>query len=205
MLPIILLWLDTQARAPQRGPTCEVQPTAIVGRSSSGIPQVSNLALIWMVARIPARPFPAIGQVRYGLDVDVSVYDLGANRARKAVTATVNRSGSGLQRGMEEAHFTIDIPIDSAERDTAIREYISDVMRQAASSPNEAERAAALHLQDAAKNPQYFVSLFRQHRAGLFEIECRVLDEGRVLGVGRATLEVLFKGRFFDQEAFRKK
>lgn len=203
MLPIILLWLETQARAPQRGATCEVQPRAIVGRSSSGIPQVSNLALLDMVARVPNRPPPAMGRAQFGLDVNVTVYDLGG--ARKVVPATVNRSGGGLQRGMEEAYFTVDIPIDAAERDAAIGEYLSDLRRQVTAFPNEAERAAALRLLDAAKNPVYFAALFRQHRTGLFEIECRVIDEGRVLGVARTTLEVLFKGRFFDQEAFRKK
>ena len=106
---------------------------------------------------------------------------------------------------MEETHFTIDIPIEAAERDAAIGEYLSDLKQHVVALPNEVERAAALRLLDAARNPVLFVSLFRQHRAGLFEIECRVLDEGRVQGVGRATLEVLFKGRFFDQEAFRRK
>jgi len=148
---------------------------------------------------------PGIGQARHGLDVDVSVHELGANGARKTATATVNRSGGGLQQGMEESHFTINIPIEAAERDAAIGEYVSDLRQQAATLPNEVERAAALRLLDAARNPALSVPFFRQHRAGLFGIECRVLDEGRVLGVARTTLEVVFKGRVFDQEAFRKK
>jgi hypothetical protein len=106
---------------------------------------------------------------------------------------------------MEESHFTIDIPIDAAERDAAIGEYVSDLRQQAVALQNEAERAAALRLLDAARNPALLVPFFRQHRAGLFGIECRVLDEGRVLGVARTALEVVFKGRFFDQEAFRRK
>jgi hypothetical protein len=106
---------------------------------------------------------------------------------------------------MEETHFTIDILMEAAERDAAIGEYVSDLRQQAATLPNEVERAAVLRLLDAARNPALLVPFFRQRRAGLFGIECRVLDEGRVLGVARTTLEVVFKGRVFDQEAFRKK
>ena len=95
--------------------------------------------------------------------------------------------------------------MEAAERDAAIGEYVSDLRQQAATLPNEVERAAALRLVDAARNPALLVPFFRQNRAGLFEIECRLLDDGRVLGVGRTTLEVLFNGRFFDQEAFRRK
>jgi hypothetical protein len=40
--------------------------------------------------------------------------------------------------------------------------------------------------------------LINQHRVGHFQLECRLLDGDRVMGVGIVELEVLFKGRFSD-------
>jgi hypothetical protein len=37
-----------------------------------------------------------------------------------------------------------------------------------------------------------------QNRLGHFYLECRILDDDRVMGVGVVELEVLFKGRFSD-------
>jgi hypothetical protein len=37
-----------------------------------------------------------------------------------------------------------------------------------------------------------------QHRVGHFQVECRILDGDRVMGVGVVEFEVLFKGRFSD-------
>jgi hypothetical protein len=53
--------------------------------------------------------------------------------------------------------------------------------------------------------PGVFERIFAQQRIGHFQVECRLLDEGRLIGTGRGDLEVLFKGRFFDQDPFRKK
>ena len=40
--------------------------------------------------------------------------------------------------------------------------------------------------------------LVSQHRVGHFQVECRVLDGDRVIGIGVIEVEVLFKGRFSD-------
>ena len=40
--------------------------------------------------------------------------------------------------------------------------------------------------------------LVYQHRVGHFQVECRILDGHRVMGIGVVELEVLFKGRFSD-------
>lgn len=37
-----------------------------------------------------------------------------------------------------------------------------------------------------------------QHRVGHFQLNCRVLDDSRVVGSDIVELEVLFKGRFSD-------
>lgn len=40
--------------------------------------------------------------------------------------------------------------------------------------------------------------LVYQHRVGQFQVECRISDGDRVIGVGVVELEVLFKGRFSE-------
>ena len=37
-----------------------------------------------------------------------------------------------------------------------------------------------------------------QHRVGHFQVDCRISDGDRVIGVGVVDLEVLFKGRFSE-------
>ena len=45
---------------------------------------------------------------------------------------------------------------------------------------------------------EHLRDLVYQHRVGHFQVECRILDGNRVMGVGVVELEVLFKGRFSD-------
>ncbi len=115
----------------------------------------------------------------------------------------VDVSGSGGDSESEYVSFYVDIPVDPSDRDSAIRKYLSDLASSAASSPDEKERKQGRLLQKMG--PQALTPIFRQHRVGRFQVDCRVLDEGRVIGMGRADLDVLFKGRFFDQDVFRKK
>ena len=137
-----------------------------------------------------------------GLKADVRVYQLSPTGARTVVPASVNVSGGGGNQTTESVWFDLSIPVESAERDAAIRDYITDLTARAGGSPDGRDRALAPAV--AAMKPDVFVGLFRQHRIGLFRVECRVLDGDRLLGIGAVALEVLFKGRFFDQEAFRK-
>jgi hypothetical protein len=48
------------------------------------------------------------------------------------------------------------------------------------------------------KARENFGPLVNQHRIGHFQVECRLLDGARVLGVDVVELEVLFKGHFSD-------
>jgi hypothetical protein len=52
--------------------------------------------------------------------------------------------------------------------------------------------------------PQALAAIVSQHRLGRFQVDCRVLDGDRVIGVGRVDLEVLFKGRFSDAALGKK-
>jgi len=183
--------------------SCEVGHSSLLNRSSSGVAQVSNLGLIDIQCRVPRRLYKA-GTVQHGLKVDATVYQVSPSRVRGIVPSRVNVSGGGLGDSESEyVRFYVDIPVDPSERDAAIRKYLSDLASSAASSPNEEEREQARLVEKMG--PQALTPIFRQHRVGRFQVGCRLLDEGRVVGVGRADLEVLFEGRFFDQQAFGKK
>jgi hypothetical protein len=190
--------LQSQTPARGGGAACQVQPNSVVSRTPSGTPQVSNLALIEMEARVPRRP--VLNNPDYGVRAEVTVYELAPDGTREVVRSSTQSSGGGGDLRTEYDYFTLTIPIDDGERDQAIREYLQELSRMAEASPNEIERAAAQRLLPLAQaNPQMLVPIFRQHHVGRFEAECRVMDQGRLLGIGRTEFEVLFKGRFFDQ------
>src|SRR5690349_2265268 len=64
------------------------------GRSSGGVPQLSNLELIAIECRIPARSLPKSG-VQYALNVDAKVYQLSNTGVRTLVASSVNGAGGG--------------------------------------------------------------------------------------------------------------
>ena len=177
---------------------CEVQRSSILNRTASGLPQVSNLALIDIEARVPRRP--VMHNPDYGVSVEVTVYEVNPGGTRTVVRSTVQDHGGGGDPRTEWASFYIGIPLDDSERDIAIRDFLQDFSRVVAASPSATERAAGQRLLPLAQaNPEVLAGMFRQHRVGRFQLECRVLDQGRLLGVARTDLEVIFKGRFFEQ------
>lgn len=189
------------ARAPAS--SCGVAPPAIVSRSPSGLAQVSNLALLHVRALVsPPRPVPA-GGVLQSLGVEATVYQIAADGTRTLVPSSVNSTGAGADTESEYVSFTLEIPIAPSERDAAVRDYVAELVRAAASSTSERERAMASTLQ--ATGGSAFAQMFRQHRTGRFAVDCRVLDGGRPVATASGEFEVLFKGRFFDQAAFRVK
>lgn len=190
LMLIAALAAGTGQLAPAGGASCTVEPTdaGAVSRSSRGVAQVSNLDLIQLKASVPSRPLPASG-VLEGLQAEVTVYQISSKGEKNIVPSAVKSSGGGGDERAEWASFWLDIPLDAAERTAAIRRYLADI----GVGPGLQEGAA-----------QSFAGIFRQHRVGRFQIECRVLDQGHLLGSGRVEMEVLDKGRFFDQEAFRK-
>ncbi len=177
--------------------SCSVLTPGILGRSSSGVVQVSNLLLMPLECRrFPPRPMPS-SQVQHPLTVDAAVYQMSATGPRILVPSRVVVSGSQADTESEAVLFYLEIPIDEAERDAASRAFIAEVARRAAASPNETERAQAARV--VAMDPRGMAQMMRQHRVGLFRVEFRVLDEGRLDSVAGADLEVVFKGSFFDQ------
>jgi hypothetical protein len=118
------------------------------------------------------------------------------------VPSKVNTTGGGGDTQSEYVSFVLDVPIDAAERDAAIKDYVSEITRAAGASLNERERAMMATLQAGGSSP--FAALFRQHRVGRYRVDCRLLDEGRQVAASSAEFEVLFKGRYFDQPGFRQ-
>lgn len=188
---------------PYRGEAaCGVEPSSIVSRSPAGLAQVSNLALLYMRVSTPPRRVPAPGALQ-GLRAEATVNQIAPDGSRTIVPSSVNATGGGGDTRAEYVEFVLDIPIDASERDAAIKDYVSEIARAAAASTNERERAMAATLQ--ATGASTFAPLFRQHRVGRFEVECRVIDGGRPVASGTGEFELLFKGRFFDQPGFRAK
>jgi len=199
------LALTVQQNPPGRATTsCEVMDAHPL-RSASGAVQVSNLTGVQLQARIPSRPMPP-SHTLLGLKAEITVRQIGADGAKTVVPAKANVSGGGGDATTETVYFQVDIPVDAAERDAAIREYLTATAAAAAASTNEFERAQAVTLQklaEAGSAGPVFEQMYSQQRVGSFEIECRALDGDRAIVTGRVNVDVLFKGRFFDQDGFR--
>ena len=192
------LLLPTLALAEHGPASCEIAHRSVVSITASGIAQVGNLGLIQIRCSVGARPFPLKpGSFRNGLKADATVYNMSADGTRKSVPSDVNATGGGLDGDTEWVDFYIHIPLDDAERDAEIRRYIANLEGWKTDQSQELIR----HLR---KNPQALAPMITQNRAGLFEVDCRVLDGEAVIGVGTVDLEVLFTGRFSDAVAKKK-
>jgi hypothetical protein len=75
------------------------------------------------------------------------------------------------------------------------------VARSAEHSGDANERNRAQLFQKLS--PNTFAPMFRQHRVGHFQAECKVMDGVKVLARGRMEFEIIFKGNFFDQPQFK--
>lgn len=186
----------SQAPPPPRA-SCAVQAPSVLGRSASGVVQVSNLPLMQLESRRSLRrPTPQSGPQGL-LKVEAVVYQVTEQGARARVPSQVTASGGGADLQEESVSFYLDIPIDDAERDSASRAFLADLTRRAASSPNETERVQAARLQ--GMDARMLGQMVRQHRVGRFRVEFSMLDESLLVGVAAMDIEVVFKGTFFDQ------
>jgi hypothetical protein len=192
-----LLLLSSVAFGGDTPALCELASKSVVSRSSAGIAQVSNLGSIQVICRVPARPFPTEpgGAGRYGLRVATTAYKISPNGSKKLVPSEGHQTGGGgggfgPDPEPEEVYFYVHIPLESAERDAEVRRYLTKIEKSMAPEQitEEAHHRALERLAE----------LVYQDRVGHFQVECRVLDGDRVMGVGVVELEVLFKGRFSD-------
>jgi len=178
--------------------SCELASKSIVSRSSSGLAQVSNLGTIEITCRVPARPFPTKpGEGRNGLTAATAAYKISSDSSKELVPSEVKQFGGGFQADpdLEWVAFYVHIQLKDAERDEEARRYIARLFKSMTSEQSKQIPEGA-H-QRALERTREFVY---QNRLGHFQVECRILDGDRVMGVGVVELEVLFKGRFSDVE-----
>jgi hypothetical protein len=188
-----LLVLSSLAFGGDKPAACELESKNIVSRSSSGLAQVSNLGDIQITCRVPSRPFPTKpGEIRYMLKVATVALQISADGSTKPVPSEVHPTGGGFGGDPEKEWviFYVHIPLEATERDDEARRYLAKI--ESAMPPQKITEEAR---QQALERTREFVY---QHRVGHFQVECRISDGERVVGVGVVELEVLFKGRFSD-------
>jgi hypothetical protein len=194
MLITQLLLLSSVAFGSDQSASCELASKSVVSRSSSGLAQVSNMGDIQVRCRVLARPFPTKpgGEGRYVLKVVTVASQISVDGSKKPVPSEVHPTGGGFGSDPEKewVDFYVHIPLEPAERDAEVEEYLAKLEKSMpAQKITEAARRQAL---DRIRE------LVSQHRVGHFQVECRILDGDRVIGIGVVEVEVLFKGRFSD-------
>ena len=188
-----LLVLSSLAFGGDKPAACELESKNIVSRSSSGLAQVSNLGDIQITCRVPSRPFPTKpGEIRYMLKVATVALQISADGSTKPVPSEVHPTGGrfGGDPEKEWVIFYVHIPLDRAERDAEARRYLPKVEKSTA--PEQITEEAHQRRLERVRELVY------QHRVGHFQVECRISDGDRVMGVGVVEFEVLFKGRFSE-------
>ena len=185
----LALW--SLAFGPDKPASCELENKNIVSRSSSGFAQVSNLGDIQITCRVRARPsLTKPGEVRYGLKAATAAYQISRDGSKKRVPSEEHQTGGGRSGPEEWVIFYVHIPLEPAERDDEARRYLAKLEKSMA--PQQMTEEAR---QWGLERTREFVY---QHRTGHFQVECRILDGDRVMGIGVVELEVVFKGRFSD-------
>jgi hypothetical protein len=172
--------------------SCELADKSIVARTSSGLAQVSNVGDIQIRCRVPARPFPTKpgGEGRYMLKVITVASQISADGSKKPVPSEVNATGGGTDDDTKEewVDFYVHIPLESAELDAEAERFVAKVEK---SMPSQ-----QITEEDHQRALQRIRKVVYQHRVGHFQVECRILDGDRMIGVAVVELEVLLKGRF---------
>ena len=169
--------------------TCGLEDKSVVNRSPSGLAQVSNLGDIQITCSVPARHFPW-GESRSLLKAAPVAYQILPDGSKKLVPSETNQSGGGYGTEAESVYFHVHIPLEPAERDAEANRLLAKLEK---SMPPERKTEEA-HQRALARLREFVY----QHRVGHFQVECRILDGDRVMGVAVVELEVLFKGRFSE-------
>jgi hypothetical protein len=186
-----LLLLSSVAFAGDKPASCELVGKSVVSRSSSGLAQVSNLGDIQITCSVPARPFSTTaGESRSLLKVATVAHQILPDGSKKLVRSETNQTGGGSDTEAESVYFYVHIPLEPVERDAEANRYLAKLEKSMPSQQitEEAHQRALERIREVVY----------QHRVGHFQVECRILDGDRVMGVAVVELEVLFKGRFSD-------
>ena len=189
LLATLLLLLSSVAFAGDQPASCKLEDKSVVSRSSSGLAQVSNLGDIQITCSVLGRPY-SWGESRSPLKIATVAYQILPDGSKKLVPSETNQSGGSYGAEVESVFFHFHIPIEPAERDEEANRIIAAIEK---SMPSE-QLTKEFH-QRALERVHLLVG---EHRAGHFQVKCRILDGDRVIGVGVVELEVLFKGRVSD-------
>ncbi len=157
-------------------------------------------------AGVPPIPFSAHAAIGPAASDDGRGGGLSPLRRRREDTrpSQVMASGSAGNLKAESIYFYLDIPLGDAEREAASRSFLAEVAGLAKSSPNETERAQMARLLQFA-DARTMAQTIRQHRAGRFHVEFRVLDETRLRGCSVPRFRGNRQGRVLQSDVARKK
>jgi hypothetical protein len=147
-----LLLLSSVASAGDKPASCEFAGKSVVGRSSSGLAQASNLGDIQITCSVPARPFSTEGaESRRLLKVATVAYQILPDGSKKLVPSETNQTGGGLDSKAESVYFHFHIPLESAERDTEANRYLAKLEKSmpAQQITEEANRRALERIREA--------------------------------------------------------
>jgi len=198
-----LLLLSSFATANGHIASCAISKSSILSLSSSGVPQVSNLAFIEVECTVPARPVPTQrGEFRRGLGIATTVYQVDANGVSEEVPSRAEPRGGGQQGSEESVSFYLYLPLDPADRRTEAKRWVSHIQEIIRKDPDPLRKQgteANLHEMSSPQSIDKLSDMVSQHRAGHFHAECHVLDGDHVVGTDTVDFEVLFKGRFSDR------
>jgi hypothetical protein len=164
-------------------PSCELAKESILGRSPSGLAQISNLGTIHITCRVPPRPFPTKpGESRNGLRAETTVYEISANGDKKPAPSAVHQVGGGgggfgTSPEPEWVEFYVHLPLDSEELDAEARRYLAKL--EESMTPEQKGQLTGDAQKRALENLRQLVY---QNRIGHFQVDCRVLDGSRVIG-----------------------
>ena len=130
------------------------------------------------------------GWSRSGLKVATGAYQIPADGSKRRVPSEEHPTGGGGSGGEEWVIFYVHIPLEPTQRDEEARRYLAKLEKSMA--PQQITEEARQRALERTRELVY------QHRVGHFQVECRISDGDRVIGVGLVELEVLFKGRFSE-------
>jgi len=210
---LALLLLFTSASSFAADPTkCHLKEKSVVSRSSTGVPQVSNVGDIEIACTVPARSLPTKpGDYRMGLMATTTTYEIAPDDSRRLVPSNAEKYSHSLGRGAEGATldeeflvFYVYIPLETAERDAEIRKWVANFAareKDLQMSDSDRQKLEA-RTRELDAHPEQLAEIMNQHRLGHFQVECHVIDRTKdgekVLGSATVDLEVIYKGRFSE-------
>ena len=203
---LAFLMFSSLALASDQQASCAIDEKSILSRSSSGVPQVSNLGNIEITCHAPGRPRPSDpkpGFGRFALRLKTVAYQISDTGTKSLVPSFSNVTGgsdcSPFSGECNEASLLwyLNIPIDPAEAISEFRAWVAKLDRARPPSPEDRQRVEE-NIRDLEAHPDELAEAVLQMRPGHFEVECRIMDGDQLWAVGSVELEILFKGRAFD-------